>query len=351
MKEPLARDIIFALIPLIGLLAVIELAGRVVYFNLQSQQPTAVQTAFKAAKLTYLRWQAQRQVGEFPPLEALLTPAAAPLLQEFQQKYESTFDQLVQAVRKQQAKLVLLYIPTPQSQDPAIQEYSRSYFKTLAETHNVDLIDVSDLMNSYPQEVVTLLPENWHISRFGNYLIAQHLAVYMQQNAHSSSPSAFTERPRRLGDLKPNQNWIWTTDGRLPHRVITNNQGLRMAQDLIFPKQKQRLLFLGDSLTYGPHVNNQDTYPAQLQRLLPDREVINAGVAGYTITDQQSLFEERARFTEPDIVIVQVGDNDMYGLFYFKQNHFDRTGAIHQPSNLEKEFLELWRSKQSVNKR
>jgi len=51
-----------------------------------------------------------------------------------------------------------------------------------------------------------------------------------------------------------------------------------------------------------------------------DKEVINAGVAGYTITDEVSLFVERAKYVEPDITILQVLDNNLHDLLYFKRN-------------------------------
>ena len=58
-------------------------------------------------------------------------------------------------------------------------------------------------------------------------------------------------------------------------------------------------------------------------------------MAGYTITDQLSLFREKAEYIEADITILQFNDNDIYDLFYFKRNQFDRKRTIWNPSPQE----------------
>jgi hypothetical protein len=45
---------------------------------------------------------------------------------------------------------------------------------------------------------------------------------------------------------------------------------------------------------------------------------------------------------EPDITILQVLNNDIYGLFFSKLNLFNREGKNCQPSELQKEFLRRW---------
>ena len=112
-----------------------------------------------------------------------------------------------------------------------------------------------------------------------------------------------------------------------------------MDYNLTFPKKKQKILILGDSYTFGPYLPNYHVYPNLLDKKYSDKEIINAGVAGYTITDESSLFMERAKCVEPDITVLQVLDRDLHDLFYFKRNQFDRNGKVHTPSRLEEEFL------------
>jgi hypothetical protein len=102
-----------------------------------------------------------------------------------------------------------------------------------------------------------------------------------------------------------------------------------MKEEVTFPKHKQRVLVLGDSFTFGLHLSNDATFPAILAEKAPNLEVINAGYPGYTIVDEADLFVERARFTEPDIVLLQVLDNDVYGMLSVMRNVFGRRRIVH----------------------
>jgi hypothetical protein len=68
---------------------------------------------------------------------------------------------------------------------------------------------------------------------------------------------------------------------------------------------RRRMLFVGDSYTYGQGVEPRDTFAHRLgERLLPDWEVLNLAAPGYG-TDQQVLsFEGVAASFEPDVVVL-----------------------------------------------
>lgn len=130
----------------------------------------------------------------------------------------------------------------------------------------------------------------------------------------------------------------WDPD--LAYCLVTNAQGLRMLENLDHPKSRQRVLCLGDSFTFGPHLNNQDTLPAILGRRRPDLEIVNAGICGYTITDQRALFAAKARHAAADITILQVCSNDLIELAAFVRNEVGRDGrGTWQPSAAEKRFV------------
>ena len=62
-----------------------------------------------------------------------------------------------------------------------------------------------------------------------------------------------------------------------------NSDGIRCPVEASdFTADTFNIIFLGDSFTFGSYVNDEVTYPAFLQRLLPETEVINAGREGLT---------------------------------------------------------------------
>jgi acyl-CoA thioesterase-1 len=74
------------------------------------------------------------------------------------------------------------------------------------------------------------------------------------------------------------------------------------------------ILAIGDSMTAGYGVAADSSYPAQLERELKKRgygyRVVNQGVTGSTTTQALSRLT-RALAVQPDIVIIQLGGNDV----------------------------------------
>ena len=74
------------------------------------------------------------------------------------------------------------------------------------------------------------------------------------------------------------------------------------------------ILAIGDSMTAGYGVASDSSYPAQLERELKHRgynyRVVNQGVTASTSTQALSRLT-RALAVQPDIVIIQLGGNDV----------------------------------------
>jgi acyl-CoA thioesterase-1 len=74
------------------------------------------------------------------------------------------------------------------------------------------------------------------------------------------------------------------------------------------------ILAIGDSMTAGYGVAAEDSYPAQLEKELKNRgynfQVANYGVTGSTTTQALSRMT-RALALQPEIVIIQLGGNDI----------------------------------------
>lgn len=99
-------------------------------------------------------------------------------------------------------------------------------------------------------------------------------------------------------------------------RLSINSQGMR-ALGPVKPKAEglMRIICLGDSYTFGTDVDDEYTYPGQLQDLLNQAraarfEVINAGVMGYSSRQGLVYLREKLLNLEPDLVILEFGLND-----------------------------------------
>ncbi|MGD9071629.1 MAG: arylesterase, partial [Desulfobacterales bacterium] len=73
------------------------------------------------------------------------------------------------------------------------------------------------------------------------------------------------------------------------------------------------IVAMGDSLTEGLGVPEEETYPALLQKALRDKgygyRVVNAGISGETSSGARSRMDWVLRM-KPDIIILETGAND-----------------------------------------
>jgi hypothetical protein len=102
-------------------------------------------------------------------------------------------------------------------------------------------------------------------------------------------------------------------------KVSINSKGLRDADHAYAkPPGVHRLLCLGDSFTFGYGVDEAETFPRQLEKLLNAGssvavrwEVINAGVPGTGTAHQLAYFNLEGHKYEPDFVLLCIcGTND-----------------------------------------
>ena len=201
----------------------------------------------------------------------------------------------------------------------------------------IEVYDLTNPMAKYTSKQITQMPVDGHWSAAGAKIIAEQYQTIIESKKEYHSTKTFTdkERPQTFGDLDPNQDAALDGGKGIPYQLITNSQGLRMNYALTFPKTKQRILFLGDSQLYSPFLDNGQITTTLLQQQFPDKEIINAGIMGYTLDDHVALLAQKAKFTEPDIIVLVTNPNDV-GDFYFSQrNRMSRSQKAYLPTSTE----------------
>lgn len=132
---------------------------------------------------------------------------------------------------------------------------------------------------------------------------------------------------RELGwKLKPNAEGEWG-----PAWVKTNSKGLRGPElDYAKPANVTRILYLGDSVTFGYGVkNHKDTFPYRVEAVLENDlrreiETINAGVGGYSPWQEYLYLSREGVKYNPDLVVVAFVLNDVTEKF--ELTHFGGSG-------------------------
>jgi lysophospholipase L1-like esterase len=130
--------------------------------------------------------------------------------------------------------------------------------------------------------------------------------------------SRYVYSPNGYGDLVPRQDGHWIIWYHRPYHVQTNTSGLRNTEE---PRANAfRVLAVGDSQTFGPYLANEDTWPAWLENFsrLRDKQrdiqVFNAGISGYSISDQLAYLRDKGVAFAPSLVVLATFENDVLDL-------------------------------------
>lgn len=263
-----------------------------------------------------------------------------PLMNELKERYKSDAKKIKEMVEATGAKCVFMILTTETDNSVPHSKYGLPYIRTVCNELGIELFDCTPLLAKKSPKEVTQWPKDGHLSKAGALYIADNLLPVLKkyENAKSTVVYKDSERPETFGDFAPSTDEIRDGGKDLPYHVKANAQGVRMDADITFPKKKKHILFMGDSGIFCPFLNNESTVTGVLQQKMPDAVLMNTGVIGYTLEDYITLWNEKAKFSEPDIVIVQTNGGDLVDYFFTSRNTQSRSHKPFNPSKNEEEF-------------
>ncbi|MCC6178600.1 MAG: SGNH/GDSL hydrolase family protein [Chloroflexi bacterium] len=146
-----------------------------------------------------------------------------------------------------------------------------------------------------------------------------------------SSPEAYqlSDNPRLLFELRPRFDGF--TEGT---RVITNSRGLRERElPLHKPPGVRRIVFLGDSVTFGSGVLAEEAFPRLVEGEIDAAgggpiQTVNAAVVGYNTVQERALLEAVGLDYQPDAVVVTFLANDLLDSFSIFDHQYDPSGLL-----------------------
>lgn len=271
-------------------------------------------------------------------------PVAVEMLTELKSRYKDNFLKFVSEVKSTNAKMVFCWLTTEVGNaETIIQREGKKYIIQLCKENNVEFLDCSNLFIGHKPEELTYYPVDGHLNKEGARVVAEAMAKQIDKFSSVKSDKTYTdaERPATFGDFEPNLNEVRDGGKNLPYRIKINSQGLRMDYDLKFPKKKQRVLLIGDSGFFFPFLDNEKTGTGLLQARYADKEIINASNWGFSIDDYLSIWNEKVKYTEPDIILLQSTGDDIADQYFTHRMRYSRNKDKVQPTELEKKFYAI----------
>ena len=144
--------------------------------------------------------------------------------------------------------------------------------------------------------------------------VALRLAGFAPPRPAALAPqySKFVPDDELIWTLKPDWQGFELDDTPLSHGSL----GLRGPEPAPRERIDTRVLFLGDSVTYGHHLVDDDTVPRRLEDDIAARtgrlvEVINAGVPGYSTFQSVGQLRRLGPELQPDVILLGFCLNDV----------------------------------------
>ncbi len=96
--------------------------------------------------------------------------------------------------------------------------------------------------------------------------------------------------------------------------VTINSKGFRGPEiEYARDQKRQRVLVLGDSYVWGYGVKEHEVFTEQLRKAMPEVEIVNMGVSGYSTDQELLLYRDEGYKYKADLVMIVVTENDPLG--------------------------------------
>lgn len=102
------------------------------------------------------------------------------------------------------------------------------------------------------------------------------------------------------------------TDFKKMGIIKTNSIGFRDIEHNYKLKTKKRIMFIGDSFTFGDKTTQKNIFVELLRYKLKEYELFNCGVSGYGTAQEYLLLLKYFDVISPDIVFLTICFNDVY---------------------------------------
>jgi lysophospholipase L1-like esterase len=146
-----------------------------------------------------------------------------------------------------------------------------------------------------------------------------------------STPELYrpSDDPRVLFEPRPNFDGF--SEGTW---VTTNSRGLREREiPLLKPAGTRRVIFVGDSVTFGAGVRDEEPYARLLESAVNGGgagpiETVNTGVVGYNTIQELARLEQAGLPYQPDVVVLTFVVNDLLETFTIFDHQYEPTGSL-----------------------
>lgn len=327
------------------LTALIIIAGLGYFFYFKSQDKDSVLQSIIKEKNPF-----ESAAYTFMPRDELYLnkdSLSVAMITELKSRYEDQLIKLSKEVESTGAKFILCYFTTEvgDSEIP-LQKLGKKFIREICAKNNIEFVDFTEIFINRSAKEITFQPLDGHLNKLGARLSADRVALIINDYTSQKSTALYNdaERPKLFADFEPGET-TETGGKNLPYRLKVNVQGLRMDEDLTFPKKKQRVLLMGDSGFFFPFLDNQYTGTGLLQKMFPDKEILNSAKIGYTVEDHYSLWTERVKYAEPDLVLMQTSGDDIVDLFFSQRLKMSRKADDVRPTKTEVKYYEVFKPK------